>query len=85
MKTITIKVPDFLNAKLDAAAAAMKLSKSGVVRDLLLNALPSAEKSKTGKAAKPSLHDRLKKYQDAGAAGVGDLASNPKHLAAYGR
>jgi len=85
MKTITIKLPDFLNASLDAAASSRKKTKSEIVRDLLLQALPSAETAVRRKKARPSLHDRLRKYQGAGATGVKDLASNPAHLAGYGR
>jgi hypothetical protein len=86
MKTITIKVPDFLNASLDAAAASRKKTKSQIVRDLLLSALhaPSGPTSPR-KPTRPSLHDRLQKYQGAGPTGVRDLGSNPKHLAGYGR
>jgi len=85
MKTITIKVPDFLNASLDAAAARRKQTKSAVVRDLLLQTLTAETKAAPRKTARPSLHDRLRKYQGAGATGVKDLASNPAHLAGYGR
>lgn len=85
MKTITIKLPDFLNESLDAAAARKNQPKSAIVRDLLLEALPHGEISAVTKAKRPSIHDKLKKYQGAGATGVKDLASNPKHLAAYGR
>lgn len=85
MKTITIKVPDFLNASLDAAAANRKKSKSEIVRDALLQALSAEPKSAPRKPARPSLHDRLRKYQGAGPTGVKDLASNPAHLAGYGR
>jgi hypothetical protein len=84
VKTITIKVPDFLNASLDAEAATRKKTKSEIVRDLLLQALP-VPKAATQAAARPSLHDRLRKYQGAGPSGVKDLASNPTHLAGYGR
>ncbi len=85
MKTITIKLPDFLNASLDAVADSRKQTKSSIVRDLLMQALPCREKSAPRRAARPSLHERLRKYQDAGATGVKDLASNPKHLDGYGR
>lgn len=85
MKTITIKVPDFLNASLDAAAASKKTTKSEIVRDLLLQALPAGKAASASKKTRPSLHDRLKKYQGAGLTGVKDLASNPAHLADYGR
>lgn len=85
MKTITIKVPDFLNETLDAAAADRNVTKSAIVRDLLIHALPAKGRSLKRKSAKPSLHDRLKKYQGAGGSGIKDLASNPKHLMEYGR
>jgi hypothetical protein len=85
MKTITIKVPDFLNASLDAAAACRKITKSEIVRDLLLQALPGKRAASSTKKARPSIHDRLQKYQGAGPSGVKDLASNPAHLAGYGR
>ena len=88
MKTITIKLPDFLNDSLDAAASSRGQPKSAIVRDLLLQALPAlpvrpgvAQRRK----ARPSVHDRLQKYQNAGPTGVKDLASNPKHLSGYGR
>jgi len=83
MKTITIKLPDFLNASLDATAASRKQTKSAIVRDLLIAAMPAH--SEPGKKARPSLHERLQKYQGAGATGMKDLASNPKHLSGYGR
>ncbi len=85
MKTLTIKVPDFLNARLDAAAAGRRVSKSAIVRDTLLQALPGMTVAAGRRSQRPSIHDRLGKYQGAGGTGVNDLASNPKHLAAYGR
>lgn len=85
MKTITIKLPDFLNESLDAAASSRKQTKSVIVRDLLMQALPHGPKTGDAKKAPPSLHDRLRKYQVAGGSGIKDLASNPKHVASYGR
>ncbi len=84
MKTITIKLPDFLNASLDAAAASRKQTKSAIVRDLLMEAM-HAHPAAPRKKSRPSLHERLQKYQGAGPTGVKDLASNPKHLSGYGR
>ena len=84
MKTLTIKVPDFLNASLDSVAATRRTTKSAVVRDLLIKSLPVVAATPSRKAASPSLHDRLKHYQDAGPTGVTDLASNPKHMSGYG-
>lgn len=85
MKTITVKLPDFLNDLLDDTASSMKQPKSAIVRDLLMRALPAKPASVGQRKARPSLHDRLQKYQGAGDTGVKDLASNPKHLAGYGR
>ncbi len=85
MKTITIKLPEFLDASLDAAARSRKQSKSALVRDLLLQALPENESAQGRQSVRPSLHDRLLKYQGAGPTGITDLASNAKHLAGYGR
>jgi Arc/MetJ-type ribon-helix-helix transcriptional regulator len=84
MKTITVKLPDFLNASLDAAAESSKKTKSEIVRDLLIESLP-AQKNGARKSKRSSLHDRLQKYQGAGPTGIKDLASNPAHLARYGR
>lgn len=84
MKTVTIKLPDYLNESLNAAATHRKLSKSAVVRELLMQALPHGVEKTGGPKTAPSLHDRLQKYQAAGATGVIDLASNPEHLADYG-
>ncbi len=84
MKTITVKLPDFLDATLAASAAARRSSKSAVVRDALMLALPEAPKLPRS-ARKPTVHDRLAKYQGAGATGISDLASNPRYLEGYGR
>ena len=85
VKTITIKLPDFLNASLDAAATSRKKTKSEIVRELLLQTLPAQKRTAPRRITRPSLHDQLRKYQDAGPSGVKDLASNPAHLAGYGR
>ena len=85
MKTITIKLPEFLNNSLDTAASRRKQTKSAVVRDLLLQALPHGGGTVARTKARPSLHDRLQKYQGAGSTGIKDLASNSKHLSDYGR
>jgi hypothetical protein len=85
MKAITVKLPDSLHDSLDAVAGSLKQPKSAVVRDLLTRALHrKPAPAKRGKL-RPSLHDRLRKYQDAGPTGVKDLASSPEHLSGYGR
>jgi predicted transcriptional regulator len=85
VKTITIKLPDFLNAALDAVAAQKNQPKSAIVRDVLQQSLSSYTTNTRRKATRPSIHNRLKKYQGAGPTGTKDLSSNPRHLAGYGR
>ena len=82
MKSLTIQIPDALDATLAAAAVRRRQTKAGLVRRLIESSLPSAVH---GKPAQPSVHDRLKKYQSAGPTGVKDLASHPAHLTGYGR
>lgn len=84
MKTVTIKLPDFLSDALEAAANSRGQTKSAIVRELLQQIL-SPDTQPGRKKPKPSLHDRLRKYQGAGPTGVKDLASNPRHLSGYGR
>jgi len=84
MKTLTIQLPDSLDASLAAEAASCRRTKSGIIRQLIETSLtPRANGKRT--AARPSLHERLKKYQTAGPTGIRDLASNPGHLSGYGR
>ena len=84
MKTITIKVPDFLNDRLDAAAAKKHVSKSEIVREALLQIVSDSDGVSEIADDRPSIHRRLKQYQGAGETGIHDLASNPSHLKGYG-
>lgn len=81
MKSFTVHVPEHLNARLESLAGIQRLSKSALVRNTLLKAIGK----KPARSGSQSIHARLSRYQDAGATGVSDLASNPSHLAAYGR
>lgn len=80
MKTLTVQVPEHLNDRIKAMASRQRVSKSALVRDTLLKAMENKVESSSA-----SIHSRLSQYQDAGLTGIRDLASNPKHLAAYGR
>lgn len=42
------------------------------------------ELRRTDNPTLPSLHEQLRKYENAGPTGVKDLASNPAHLSGYG-
>jgi predicted transcriptional regulator len=83
MKTLTVQLPDALHAALTAAASQRRQAKSALVRRLIESNFSTGHTN--GKSARGSIHDRLKKYQTAGPAGIKDLASNPAHLADYGR
>ncbi len=82
MKTLTIQLPDALDASLAAAAVKRRQTKADVARRLIESSLATTV---NGQAARPSIHDRLKKYQCAGPTGVKDLASNPAHMTGYGQ
>jgi hypothetical protein len=84
MKTLTIRLPDALDASLAAEATSRRRTKSAVVRQFIETSLDFRANGKRT-AARPSLHDRLKKYQTSGPTGIKDLASNPAHLSGYGR
>ncbi len=82
MKTLTIQLPDALDASLAAAAVKRRQTKADVARRFIESSLATTANNKT---AQPSIHDRLKKYQSAGPTGVKDLASNPAHMTGYGQ
>ena len=82
MKTISLKLPAGLHAKLDRAAKQSKQSKSEVVRAALEQYLNGAQ---------PGRSDRtLSALQLAGdlvgcAEGPGDLSTNPKYMEGFGQ
>ena len=78
MKTLSLKVPDALDAKLTALAARRGESKSAVVREAIERYVPEAP----GEAA--SLLD-LSRDLVGSVSGPKDLATNPKYLEDYGR
>ncbi len=80
MKT-TIEVPDDLyrQAKAEAALSGRKL------RDLVEEGLRLVLKAPPKKRRQPSLAGLMKRARGTIDSGVPDLASNPKHLAGFGR
>jgi hypothetical protein len=79
MKTISLKLPGGLHAKLDRAARQRKQSKSDVVRAALeqfLNGQPAPPAGSLLEAVKPWIGC---------VAGPGDLSTNPKHLQDFGK
>ncbi|MDP1651343.1 MAG: ribbon-helix-helix protein, CopG family [Rhodocyclaceae bacterium] len=81
MNTLTIKVPPQLETAIIEASAREHLSKSALVRRALESYL---RQRKTGDSFVSAL-DRAGDLVGCFAGGPADLASNPKHLADFGR
>jgi plasmid stability protein len=78
MKTMSLKVPDDLDARLAVRAKAFGKSKSELTREALASFLEG------GGASGASCLDLVRDLVGT-AKGPGDLASNKKHLRGYGR
>jgi plasmid stability protein len=78
MRTISLKLPDDLDARLEARARRLGRTKSDLTRDALSRALEGES---------PSAVSCLDLVRDlvGSARGPGDLASNKKYLRGYGR
>ena len=79
MTTISLKIPDELLARMDAVASAKRTSRSALLREALEEKLEVV----ASKSA-PSLYDLSTDLCGKDQSGVGDLASNPKHLEGFG-
>jgi hypothetical protein len=77
----TIEVPDDLyrQAKAEAALSGRKLE------DLIAEGLRLVLKAPRGTRRRPSLAGLMKRARATVDSGMSDLASNPKHLARFGR
>jgi predicted DNA-binding protein len=78
MKTISLKLPDDVDARLEARAKAIGTSKSALTREALAKYLDGKRGSEV------SCLDLVRDLVGR-AKGPGDLASNKKHLRGYGR
>jgi predicted DNA-binding protein len=78
MKTISLKLPDALDTRLEGRAKDLGKTKSEITRDALGRFLE--ESSPTGVSCLDLVRDLV-----GIAHGPGDLASNKKHLRGYGR
>ena len=79
MKTVTFKLPEFLDAKLSALARKRGRSKSEIMREAIERYLDSCEKK-----PEVSCYDLVKEF--AGCyEGPGDASTNPKYLDDYGK
>jgi Arc/MetJ-type ribon-helix-helix transcriptional regulator len=79
MTTISLKIPDALLARMDDVASTKRTSRSALLREALEEKLEVV----ASKSA-PSLYERSADLCGKDHSGVGDLASNPKHLEGFG-
>jgi len=78
MKTVSLKLPDDLDSRLERAARGRGSSKSALVRKALIRFLPA-----DGSPGGPSFLDRAGRLVGC-VDGPADLSSNPRHLRGYG-
>lgn len=78
MTTITCKIPENLNAELEAAARRRRVGKSQIVREVLEQGL------KQRKAAKAVTAYDLVRDICGTLRGPGDLTTNPRHMEGFG-
>ena len=80
MKTISLKLPEDLNAKLNRAAKQRDQTKSEVVREALEQFLNGQRKSKNFVSALELAGDLVGCCE-----GPGDLSTNPKYMEGFGK
>jgi len=78
MTTISLKVPDKLLARMDEVARAKRTNRSALLREALEEKLKAAARK-----TPPSLFEQSADLCGKGCSGLGDLASNPKHLEGF--
>ena len=78
MKTISLKLPDDVDARLEARAKAIGKSKSALTREALAKYLDGQRR--LGVSCLDLVRDLVGRANE-----PGDLASNKKHLRGYGR
>jgi hypothetical protein len=79
MTTISLKIPDELVVRMDVVARAKRTNRSAFLREALEEKLKSA-----ACMSPPSLFEQSADLCGKGCSGLGDLASNPKHLEGFG-
>jgi len=78
MPTVTVKIPPALHRQLEAEAAKRRTTKSAILREAFSRGQGQTE------ATADSFYERAKHLIGA-ASGPGDLSTNPKHMAGYGK
>lgn len=79
MRTVTVKLPTSLNAKLDRAAKRRGQSKSEVIREALETLLNGAAQTRQSRSALELAGDLVGCIE-----GPGDLSTNPRYLDGLG-
>jgi predicted DNA-binding protein len=79
MKTLVLRIPDDLEARLEALASRRGKTKSAIAREVLLRGVRSRRKLEL------SAFDLMRDQIAIVDTGLGDLASNPKHMERFGR
>ncbi|MEO5912717.1 MAG: ribbon-helix-helix domain-containing protein [Luteolibacter sp.] len=79
MTTVSLKIPDEWVSRLDAVARARQTSRSALFREALEEKL-----QEVALKTSPSLYERSADLCGSGESGLGDLASNSKHLDGFG-
>lgn len=82
MNTLTIKIPERLESEITAACAAEHVSKSALVRRAIEVYLAQRQSASAGA---PSALERAGDLVGCFSGGPEDLASNPAHLAGFGK
>jgi len=83
----TVDLPDELFRKAKAEAALRGIRFKDLVEAALSQALlsPGSGGSSARRTKRPTLHDLMKDSCGIVDSGIGDLATNPKHMAGFGR
>ena len=79
MRTLVLRIPDDLEARLEALASRRGKTKSAIARELLSKGVRSRRKDDL------SAFDLIRDQIGIVDTGIGDLASNPKHMQRFGR
>jgi predicted DNA-binding protein len=79
MRTLVLRIPDDLEARLEALASRLGKTKSAIARELLSKGVRSRRKDDL------SAFDLIRDQIGIVDTGIGDLASNPKHMQRFGR
>lgn len=81
MRTVTVKLPEELAARLEKRAQRLGVSKSIVLR----NSLERELRENDAVEEKPSMYDLVKDDLGCVDSGATDLATNPKHMERFGK